>query len=160
LERAHRVDHRVEEIEQQEQDIIVKVQFAVVGLIARAADGMQLGKEPGHMLELLEAAQLLEGYRRHVGGFGIALLAHAGIMRKVSKSRKYDIAPHLVASRRTRDIAPHLPPGANGVPNGIGTWLFYRLCAPRNLFRRHSARSRCPLQAHLLVRLLRPVGIA
>lgn len=118
------------------------MEFPIAGLVAITADGVQLGEESGHALQLLPSTQPLGGHRRRVGGFNLAFLGHAGIVRKSLQSRKCDIAPHP-------------PPGANGVPNGIAYVPFFFLAFPLsfiflNFFLSTKNPPLSPFESHLI----------
>src|SRR5207244_9649238 len=92
-------DQRIEEVEQDHQDVVVEVQLAVAGLVAAAAVVVKKRKQPGHSAELLEPAELIER------DLGPRRLCHVSIMPDGSRSRKRDKAPHCATKRRTAERA-------------------------------------------------------
>ena len=95
LQRSHRIDQRIEQIQQDQQDVIIEMKFAVTGLVTIAPGLVNRRQQTGNTPQLLEALQLLD---RKLGG-----IAHTPIM------------PNAASSRNRKNLKC-----ANAVPNGIG----------------------------------------
>jgi hypothetical protein len=105
LQRAHRVDQRVEQVEQDEQDVIVEVQLAVAGPVPTA---------PG----VMQVRQLRSCLKPRRSSTATSCCDDDDDDDDARIAMPADHARQLTIAQARQSAAPS--PGANGVPNGIG----------------------------------------
>ncbi len=81
--RIESIQRRIEQIQQDQQHVIIKMQLAIAGLVTVAASFVQMGKQPGHPPQLVPSGQVV-GLNELLLGF----FRHQCIMRKADSIKR------------------------------------------------------------------------